>query len=350
MTGVIDPEEYAKGVNRWVIVVPLSVALGALLSYLGVPAAWILGAIVVSGGTALLSGRELKLNDTLFKLARGVIGVLAAVPLAGVAPAQLAHFLLPGLIAAALTIALAFAGGIVLSRHSGSVSRETGILSLLAGGASVMPAIAQEVGADVRYVALSQYLRLLIVSFTLPFIASFLTAPASGPVAHEAASPWMWLVVPGLVAVGLPLGTFLHLPNAAVFGPMLTTVALGYAVDFSIVPPQPLSVAALLAIGWLAGGGLSVPALEHFSKMLPATLAYIAGLMACCAGVGWVMSKWLRITLYEGYLATTPGALETVLALSAEGGAGPAVVALQLIRLICVLVFAAYLPKLLNRE
>ena len=78
-------------------------------------------------------------------------------------------------------------------------------------------------------------------------------------------------------------------------------------------------------------------------------MAYIVGLMVFCAGIGWVVAKWLGLTLYEGYLATTPGALETALALSAEGGAGPAVVALQLIRLICVLIFAGFVPRILKR-
>lgn len=335
------------GVNRWVYVVPLSVGFGAALAHFHVPAAWILGAIIASGGAALISGQELKINPQLFKAARGVIGVLAAVPLVGIPPRELLPFLVPGLTAAAIVIGFAFAGGIVLARHG--VSRETGVLSLLAGGASVMPAIADEVGADVRYVALSQYLRLLTVSFTLPMVASLLDAPASTPITQQETSPWMWLLVPLFVAVGLPLGKFLHLPNAAVFGPMLVTVAAGPFINIPVTPPKPLSVAALITVGWMAGGGLSVPALKHFSRMLPATVAYIFILMGSCAGVGWVVSKWLGITLYEGYLATTPGALETVLALAAEGGAGPAVIALQLIRLICILVFAGYLPKVLAR-
>ncbi|MEH0147850.1 AbrB family transcriptional regulator [Corynebacterium sp. Q4381] len=336
--------------NRWLVVAPLSVALGWLLSAAHVPAAWILGAIIVSGSVALVSGRELRLPKRLFSLARGTIGVLAAVPLIGIPGRELATFLIPGLAAAAFTIGLAFVGGLVLANHG--VSRETGVLSLLAGGASVMPAIAEEVGADVRYVALSQYLRLLTVSITLPLVASLMapgSAEASPAAAAEAvASPWMWLLVPALVVTGIPLGKVLHLPNASVFGPMLLTVLVGTLADFSITPPMPLTVASLIAIGWLAGGGLDIDALKRFSRMLPATMLYIVGLMAACAGVGWVMSKWLGISLYEGYLATTPGALETVLALSAEGGAGPAVIALQLIRLICVLVFAAYLPRILR--
>ncbi|MCP9186100.1 AbrB family transcriptional regulator, partial [Acinetobacter baumannii] len=60
------------------------------------------------------------------------------------------------------------------------------------------------------------------------------------------------------------------------------------------------------------------------------------------------LTAWLGISYFEAYLATSPGALETVLALSAEGGAGPAVVAVQIIRLIIVLVIAGYLPQILR--
>ena len=59
----------------------------------------------------------------------------------------------------------------------------------------------------------------------------------------------------------------------------------------------------------------------------------------------WLIAKWLGLSFYEGYLATSPGALETVLALATS----PAVVALQVIRLIMVILFAGWLPKVLRR-
>lgn len=333
--------------QRWIFVAPASVLLGWILSALHVPAAWILGALIAAGTCALATGEELRVSERVFTLARGAIGVMAALPLVGIPARDLLPFIVPGLLAAAFVIGMAFVGGILLADRG--VSRETGVLSLLAGGASVMPAIAKEVGADVRYVALTQYLRLLVVSMTLPLVAGLLDAPQTH--APSALEPywWMWLLVPALVLVGQPVGKLLRLPNASVFGPMLATVACGAVVPFEIVPPEPLMIAAFQCLGWICGGGLSVPALRHFSKLLPATLAYIALLMGACAASGWAVAKWLGISFYEGYLATTPGALETALALSAEGGAGPAVVSLQIIRLICILIFAGYLPKILRK-
>ena len=309
--------------NRWLVAAPLSVALGLLFSYLGVPAAWILAGILGAGSVALVTQDDLPVNEHLFTFARGTVGVFAALPLVGMNPLP---YLLPGVVAGAVVIAMGFAGGLVLANHG--VSRETGVLSLLPGGASLMPAIARDVGADIRYVSLSQYLRLLIVSVSLPLVASQLS-----PATQTELEPywWMWLLVPALIVCGLFAGKLLRFPNPSVFGPMALTVLVGALIDVTIVPPQLLSIVGFLAIGWMCGGGLSVPALRRFSRLLPATLAYIAGLMLACAGMGWLMSKWLGLSFYEGYLATSP-----------------AVVALQVIRLIMVILIAGWLPKILS--
>ena len=322
--------------NRWLVAAPLSVALGLLLSWLNVPAAWILAGILGAGSVALVTEEDLPVNEHLFTFARGTVGVLAALPLVGMNPLP---YLLPGVVAGAVVIGMGFVGGLVLANHG--VSRETGVLSLLPGGASLMPALARDAGADIRYVSLSQYLRLLIVSVSLPLVASqFSTA------SHTDADPawWMWLLVPGLIVAGAVVGRLVRLPNPSVFGPMLLTALVGAGVDVEIVPPPLLSIVGFLAIGWMCGGGLSVPSLRQFSRLLPATLAYIAGLMLACAGMGWLMAKWLGLSFYEGYLATSPGALETVLVLATS----PAVVALQVIRLIMVILFAGWLPKILS--
>lgn len=170
-------------------------ALGLLFSYLGVPAAWILAGILGAGSVALVTEEDLPVNEHLFTFARGTVGVFAALPLVGMNPLP---YLLPGVVAGAVVIGMGFAGGMILANHG--VSRETGVLSLLPGGASLMPAIARDIGADIRYVSLSQYLRLLIVSVTLPLVATqFSTATQTK---HEPYW-WMWLLVPALIVGGL---------------------------------------------------------------------------------------------------------------------------------------------------
>ena len=205
--------------NRWLVAAPLSVALGLLFSFLGVPAAWILAGILGAGSVALVTEEDLPVNEHLFTFARGTVGVFAALPLVGMNPLP---YLLPGVVAGAVVIGMGFVGGLILANHG--VSRETGVLSLLPGGASLMPAIARDVGADIRYVSLSQYLRLLIVSVSLPLVASQFTS-----VTRTELDPywWMWLLVPALIVAGVFAGKLLKFPNPSVFGPMALTVLTG---------------------------------------------------------------------------------------------------------------------------
>ncbi|MDO5032596.1 AbrB family transcriptional regulator [Corynebacterium sp.] len=337
---------------RWLIVAPLSVAVGALFSYLHVPAAWILAAILVSGTMALATGKDLLVNKHFYGLSRGFIGVLAAIPLTTVPASTLLGVLPAAVTVSLITVLVGMSGGVLLHRSQPrDISWETGILSMLPGGASLMPALASELGADYRYVALTQYLRLLAISVSLPLVVSLLDAPSAHHLASSSApTPWWAVGITVAIAVcGEWLGEKVHLPASAVLGPLILTVLVAQLLPgYSLEPIEPFKIMAFLSIGWVCGGGLSVPALKAFGKQLPATVLFIVVVVGVCALTALPLTAWLHISYFEAYLATTPGALETVLALSSEGGAGPAVVAVQIIRLIIVLVIAGYLPQILR--
>lgn len=337
--------------RRWFVVAPLSIALGVLFAYLHVPAGWILAAIVASAGCALLTQEELRVHRAISRIGRSMIAILAAAPIIASDPHELVHFIAPGFCVAVMTIGLGFIGGLMLARASESISRETGILSMLAGGASVMPVLAQEVGADFRYVTLSQYLRLLCVTVSLPLLVPLMDVPRGG-VEHAAAHhSWLGLAtIAAIILAGEPLGKLLHLPAPTILGPMLLTiVAAQFFPDPTVLAlPQEAKMVAFLSIGWSAGGALSMHALKVFAQQLPATFTFIGVLMGTCALAAWPLMFWLRSTYFEAYLATSPGGLETVLALADEFGAGPAVAAIQVIRLIAILLIAGYLPSIVR--
>lgn len=337
---------------RWFIVVPASILLGFIFNHFNVPAAWILAGIVASAALTLGTGKEMKQNPRFFAVGRGFIGILAGLPLAAASLSDIGRYLIPGLLVSLVTLGIGIGGGYLLSHSRTEISTETGILSMLAGGASMMPTLAKEVGADFRYVALTQYLRLLAVSVSLPLI-THLISPSSFVGNAEVdyrPQPWWILVIIFAVAIfGEKIGKLVHLPVASVFGPLILIVIIASILtEYSFTPPLVVQYLAFLAIGWLCGGSLSVPALKAFAAQLPATITFILALIAGCALSAWPLVPILNISYFEAYLATTPGALETVLALSAEGNAGPVVITIQLIRLICVLLLAGSLPRLLR--
>ncbi|QGU06138.1 Putative ammonia monooxygenase [Corynebacterium occultum] len=338
---------------RWVLVAIFSLLLGWGLNRLNVPAAWILAGIFTAGASALVSGKELNLNRHISVSARGVIGILAGLPLIGVPPGQLAGYLLPGLLVTFITLAIGIMGGMLLARAQQEISPETGILSMLAGGASLMPPLAMELGADYRYVALSQYLRMSIVSVTLPLVAVLFTPPGNAAHHSDEGSEFSWLVLGMIILVavfGEKLGRLIKLPAPTVIGPLLLTVIIGLLLpgQLSMLPPEALRTFAFLSIGWICGGSLSLAALKVFARQLPATLLFIAVLMGGCALSAIPLTFWLDISYFEAYLASSPGALDTVLALSNEGGAGPVVVTIQMVRLLCVIILASHLPAVIR--
>lgn len=340
-----------KVATRWLIVAPCSFVLGALFAWWNVPAAWILAAIIVSGAMALISGKELPLNEGFYRFGRGIIGILAALPLVGVPLGVLGGYLIPGLLVSVVTLGIGIGGGLLLASREKTVSPETGILSMLAGGSSIMPVLAREVGADFRFVALAQYLRLLVVSLSLPLITALFSTPSSGSAATGSNQVWYLMIAIALIAFfGEKIGRLVHLPVPSVLGPLLITVGVSLLLPngFTLTPPDLFRILAFLAIGWMCGGALSMPALKAFGRQLPATVTFIVVIIGACALTAWPLTHWLDISYFEAYLATSPGALETVLALSSEGGAGPVVVAIQLIRLLAVLLIAGWLPQLIR--
>lgn len=342
--------------NRWLVAVPLSLALGAAFSAVGVPAGWILAGILGAGFVALVTQEELPLNRHVYAFGRGIVGIIAALPLVTVPLGLLGRTLLPAVLFAVVSVAFSLACGLWLGRHREGLDERTGALSMLPGAASMMPALATEVGANYRFVALTQYLRMLIVTVTLPFVAHSLTPPAGGGAGGTDASQWSFdalglLLIVVIALVGEPLARRVHLPAPGVFGPMIITVVLSLVIPagtISLIPPPALETLAFLTIGWLCGGGLSVAALKLFAKQLPATISIVVVLLALCAACGVGIAAWLNISVYDAYLATSPGALETVLALSADGAAGAVVVTVQMVRLILVLLTAGWLPRLIR--
>ena len=339
---------------RWCIVAPASAALGWLLHHFGVPASWILGAIIASGAMALSTSEDLIVNKTFYRFNRGIIGIVAAVPLVGVPAKQILESLPAGLFVSFVTVGMGLLVGYLISKNRPEISPESGMLSMLAGGASMMPAIAEEIGADMRYVSLTQYLRLLAVSVTLPLASSLMTHPnASGTSQYVTPVQHSWLMVLLMITIAIigdPIARRLHIPVPSVLGPLIVATIVSFALPdgYTLTPPQIFKIVAFMSVGWVCGGSLSVPALKIFARQLPATVTAIITLMGACALSAVPLLPWLHISYFEAYLSTSPGAFETVLALGSEGGAGPQVVAIQLTRMIAVLLMAGYIPNLIK--
>ncbi|GAA1482161.1 AbrB family transcriptional regulator [Gordonia sinesedis] len=341
------------GVLRWMVCLSGTAILGFCLAAVGAPAAWLIAALVMAAATTLTSGRQFAPTRHLLRPAQGVIGVMAAAPLAFVSGGDLARHLGVSGVIVAFTVVLCLGGAYLLWRRAGDLGPSTAVLSTLAGGASGIATMAPELEVDHRYVAMSQYLRLVIVTLTLPgLLMLFGDNGGSAGIGGHGLTGLTALVLVGLVVVSGHLGARLHIPAPFLLTPLALTVLLGVLGDPSWMP-EPTGIvanAAYAVIGWQAGGSFSRDSVRRFTRLLPVTLTLIAVTIGGCLVLAVGLARFASMSLVDAYLATTPGGIYAALAAAQSAGAGPVVTTAQVLRLLAMLITAVVCAKYFARR
>jgi membrane AbrB-like protein len=252
------------------------------------------------------------------------------------------------------TLVISLLAGLLL-RLRGGISPVTGAFAMIAGGASGITAMARDLGADDRMVAVLQYLRVLLVVVYMPIAATALYGARSvaGPVAAgPSASGWFagLLFTVACGGGGLLLGRLLRVPVPSLLGPLAVAAAVdlgGLAGDAEV--PAELQAVAFLVIGLQVGISFTWRSLRAIGRALPLALAIIVGLIVACAALGAALAASTGVGALDAYLATTPGGVYAVLATATDSGADTTfVLAVQVLRLLVMVLSAPLLARLLR--
>jgi uncharacterized protein len=263
---------------------------------------------------------------------------------------------IPVALVSAGTLAITIVAGILLARLA-PVDRATASLGMVAGGASGIVAMADDLGADDRIVAFMQYLRLAVVVLVTPLIvgAAFTGHSGGGAVPgaeHLLGKGGDWALTVGVAAAGALAGRLLRLPAAAFLGPTLiaAVLTLSGAIPDLTVPPL-LREASFAVIGLYIGLRFERETLRTVRKLIVPTLVSIAALVAGCFVLAWLLELTADVPLLDAYLATTPGGLYAVLPLAfgSQADAG-FVLAVQGLRVLVMVLAAPAVVRLLLRS
>ncbi|MGI5130177.1 AbrB family transcriptional regulator [Pseudonocardia sp. CA-107938] len=339
---------------RWLALIALTAAVTAGMAAVAVPSPALFAGLLVATALALAGRGPARVPQRATTAAQAVIGVVIGLLARPDTLSGLATDWLPVLLISLATLAVSMAAGLLLGLRDG-VTPLTGLLALTAGGASGLVAITRDLGGDERLVAVVQYLRVGLVTATMPVVAAVAYgAVAGGTAPADPARPW-WVGLVVLVVcagVGVPLARLTRLPAGGLLGPMLVAIALNVAgpADGATVPALVVEL-AYAVIGWQAGVRFTRASLRTVLGALPAALGLIVAIIAACAGLGVLLSALTGVSLLDGYLATTPGGVYAVLATAISAGSNVTfVVAVQVLRVILMLLVAPALARLARRR
>src|SRR4051794_29265842 len=245
------------------------VALGWAMNALGLPSSYLFAALVVDVALALVRPGAVTVPDWGFVAAQAVTGVVLGAYLRSSTLGAVADDWLPVLAVSAATLALTTVAGLVLARVA-AVDAPTASLGMIAGGASGIVAMSDELGADGRLVAFMQYLRvLLIVAFT-PLAAALFFGAHGGDVPGESllGTPTAWMLTAALSVAGLVVGPRLRIPASALLAPLLLTAVVTVA-GYDLVVPGLAREVGFALIGLQVGLRFTPATLRTARAILP---------------------------------------------------------------------------------
>jgi membrane AbrB-like protein len=339
----------------WSLVAAATVGGGLVADRVGVPSGYLFVALLVGLICAIRWPGRLKLPRGAFRVGQAVTGVALGTFLQSSTLSAVGKHWLPVLAVSAATLAVTIAAGLVLARVA-RLDRPTASLGMVAGGASGIVAMADELGGDDRLVAFMQYLRVLVITLLTPLIVPLAFAVHSaagggegGPLLGTAAG---WALTVGVATVGALVGPLLRLPAPSLLGPLIITAVLTLTGVTSGVEVPPLArEVAFGLIGLQIGLGFERGTLREIRRIAWPVALSIAGLIVISLGLGWVLSVTADESLLTGYLATTPGGLYAVLPIAFGSGADTGfVLAVQGLRLFAMVLAAPAVVRWLIRR
>ncbi|WP_114424100.1 AbrB family transcriptional regulator [Nocardioides houyundeii] len=343
-------------VRRWSLLAVAVAAACAAFWLVRLPTPFLFGGLVGALVYALARpARPLALPGRWFTGGQAVVGAVVGAAVDWRSLVALGPSWVLVVAVSCFSLAVSVLAGQLLVRHR--VSRATATFSSIAGGAAGLTALAEELGADARVVAVLQYLRLLVVLVTMPVVVflvfggedSGATTALEAVTGHTLLRDFSYAAA--AIGLGLLAGTWLRLPSGAILGPLLVAALLALVPWWSGAEVPPVVVAVgYLCIGIQVGLKFTVASLRAIGAMVPTALLTIALTLLACAGLAAVLTLATDQTPLEAYLATTPGGIYAVMGTAAATGSDVTfVAAAQVLRLLIVLASAPFVAAYLKR-
>jgi len=348
IVGLLD----GQAVRRFVVALLIGLVGGAAFAWLDLPLPWMLGAMAATMG-ASLAGADIAVPQFARKLMIGVVGVILGSSFTSDRVSNVIEWLPSVAIMPVYVLVLGTAILFYLRKVS-NFDHKTGYFAATPGGLSEMVILSDQLGGDLRSVALFHSARLILIVFSIPLLASYVVVIDSTPIVdttHNEIQPFDLASLAVIGVIGWWLAERLRLPAATFMGPLLASMAAHLTGLISLSPPVFLLAMAQLVIGSSVGARFSgVP----FSLIIKTLLIGSGG-----AFIMFALTFLFAVVLHHttGHpltlilLALIPGGFPEMSLIALSMGMDPAfVVTHHAVRTLFIFAFALPIFTLLNRK
>jgi uncharacterized protein len=333
----------------WIAILAACYLLAELAESFGVPAAQLLVALVAGAVLALTGVIKRKLPAGLTRSSQALVGALMGSYLDVATLKSVAATVLPLALITVATIGICVGSAYVLSRVT-RLTLPDATLGMVPGGSAAIVACAGDVGADARFVAFAQYIRVGLVAFTAPLLVLALHGkadnfaavatgfPAPGHVIAASGQLSGLVVLAGVCALGGLAGRKLTLPAPLLLGSMIVAaLAVATQAVSGFAPAGPLRDLVFVAVGLEVGLRFTRSSVAQIGRLLPHIVGATSLVCVACAGLAAILAMAMGMPFLEAYLATTPGGINAVLATADSTHANvPVISTVQSLRLFAV--------------
>ena len=327
---------------------------GWIASLIGIPLPWMLGAIIATLIAAMLNA---KITAPMAILApmRATLGVLLG---ASITPELLerANELVVSLLFVPLYIIASTLVGLWFFTTFCKMTRAQGFFAAMPGGLYTVVLFAEDMGVDVKRIALIHALRVLLVVMTIPFLVYFF-AQGDEPLVPR---PQTWLIdVPlrdlvllsaaGLI--GWLVGVKSRIPGGAIIGPMICSAVLHITEITKASPPMEAVIIAQVVLGASIGCRFVGVDKRDVGASMLYSVGFVALMLLLTFAFAWMVAFAIDVPFVSGVLAFAAGGLAemSLVALSLRLDVGY-VATLHVVRILLVMCFAPSVYKLLRKQ
>lgn len=338
-------------VRSFVLPCLIGLAGGFAFDRLGLPAAWLSGALIaVTIGT--LAGLPVRVPGPVATAGFLLIGIVMG---SAVTPDTLRLMLSwPISMAGLVVLVPAIVGGIMVYLvRVERFDRETAFFAAIPGALNYVMALTLDSRADARVVAVIQSFRLVLLVAALPSLMALAgLGSAARPVAGSAPAHWteMALLVAFSVSCGLGMER-LRVPGGATVGAMLASAVLHASGLVTALVPEPVVIGGFIVMGVLIAGRFAGTSLAELRVLLRASVgAFLVG-TAVTAVVATAVALVAGLPVGKVILAYAPGGIEAMAVLAFVLDMDPAFVgAHHLVRFVGIAVLLPFAARMVLRS